>query len=258
MAASFALRVGSATHVGKVRTLNEDGHLARPEIGLFAVADGMGGHGGGDVASAAVVSALNGLPPPRSAKELLDDFEARIGAVNTELRDLAKARGRSIVGTTLAAVLLYETHFAAVWCGDSRVYRWRAGALEQLSRDHSEVQDLLDRGILEPAEAKSWPRRNVVTRALGAADQAELDIVDGPAAPGDRFLLCSDGLTGHVEAPEIAAALAQDDPQKACDDLVALTLTRGASDNVTVIVFFCEAMSQQTVRFTEPWPQPGS
>lgn len=253
MRSSFALRVGSATHVGMVRSLNEDSLLARSEIGLFVVADGMGGHGGGDVASAAVVTSLNGLPPPRSAPEFLDDFEARMGAVNAQLRELARARGRSIVGTTLAAILIYDAHFAAVWCGDSRIYRWRAGALEQLSRDHSEVQDLIDRGILEPAEARTWPRRNVVTRALGAADQAELEIVDGPIAAGDRYLLCSDGLTGHVENDEIAAALAEDDPQKACDDLVALTLTRGASDNVSVIVVACEAPMEQTVRVVEPW-----
>ena len=96
-------------------------------------------------------------------------------------------------------------HYACVWCGDSRAYRLRAGALTQISRDHSEVQDLIDRGVLEPHEARNWPRRNVITRALGVADQAALEIGDGPIMAGDRFLLCSDGLTNHVADGEIAA-----------------------------------------------------
>ena len=248
MTAAYLYRTGSVSDVGRVRTLNEDCILVRPDIGLWAVADGMGGHGGGDVASQAVVAALAALPPQPSAAALLAEFEARIVRVNGDLRDLARARGEAIVGTTLAAVLVHGPHFACVWCGDSRVYLLREGELEQISRDHSEVQDLLDSGVLDEDEAKAWPRRTVVTRALGVADQPQLDIVDGPALAGDRFLLCSDGLTGHVDNLEIAALLAVPDPQKACDDLLALTLQRGASDNVSLIVVSCVA-ADQTVRF---------
>jgi len=240
MAANLTFRSASASDVGKRRALNEDAALARPEIGLWAVADGMGGHGGGDVASRALVEALEEVPAPASASELLDAFEARVGAVNGALRDLARREGRAVIGATLAALLIYGGHFACVWCGDSRVYLLRAGALRQLSHDHSEVQDLVDRGILDKAEAKSWPRGNVVTRAIGAADQAELEIVDGPAESGDRFLICSDGLTAHVEDGEIATHLAGADPQAICDGLIALTLERGAVDNVSVVVVFCE------------------
>ncbi len=247
MTGVFMFRTASVSHVGKVRTLNEDSVLARPEIGLWAVADGMGGHGGGDVASRSVVAALATLAPPQSAAALLSEFEARIVGVNAELRALARSRGASVVGTTLVAVLVHGAHFACVWCGDSRLYLMRGGVLAQISRDHSEVQDLIDRGALDKDEARTWPRRNVVTRALGAADQAELEMVDGPAFAGDRFLLCSDGLTVHVEDAEIAPLLAADDPQKACDDLLALTLLRGASDNVSLIVVACEA-DQRTVR----------
>ena len=252
MTGVFTFRTASVSDVGKVRKLNEDSVLARPEIGLWAVADGMGGHGGGDVASRSVVAALATLAPQRTGAALLDEFEARIVKVNAELRALARARGAAVIGTTLVAVLIYGAHFACVWCGDSRAYLWRGGALKQVSRDHSEVQDLIDRGLLDRQEAKDWPRRNVVTRALGAADQAELEIVDGPAFPGDRFLLCSDGLTAHVEDDEIAASLAADDPQKACDDLLALTLQRGASDNVSLIVVVCDA-DQRTVRSDGDW-----
>ena len=240
MTSAFLYRTASATHVGKVRTLNEDSLLVRPDIGLWVVADGMGGHGGGDVASRLVVAALATLAPQPSAAALLGEFEAHIMRVNDDLRALARSQGAAVLGTTLVAVLIHGPHFACVWCGDSRVYLMRRGALVQISRDHSEVQELIDRGVLEKDEAKAWPRRNVVTRALGGTDQAELDIVDGPAFADDRFLLCSDGLTAHVDDEEIAVLLAAADPQKACDDLIALTLQRGASDNVSVIVVACD------------------
>ncbi len=240
MAGNLGFRSAWASDVGKKRTLNEDAALARPEIGLWAVADGMGGHGGGDVASQALIEAFAKIPSPTSASALLDEFEARVGEVNTALREQARILGRPVIGTTLAALLIYDAHFACVWCGDSRVYRLRDGALRQLSHDHSEVQDLVDRGVLDKSEAKSWPRGNIVTRAIGAAEQAELEILDGPAMAGDKYLICSDGLTAHVEDHEIAAYLGGVDPQAICDSLITLTLQRGAVDNVSVIAILCE------------------
>ncbi len=236
MTGVFTYRTALVSHVGLARELNEDSLLARPEIGLWAVADGMGGHGGGDVASHAVVEALKSLAPQASAADLLGEFERCIVRVNAQLRALARSRGASVMGTTLVALLVHGAHFACVWCGDSRVYLSRGGELSQISRDHSEVQELVDRGVLDEDEARSWPRRNVVTRALGVTDQAELEMVDGPAYAGDRFLLCSDGLTTHLADSEIAALLVTGDPQQACDDLLELTLRRGASDNVSLIV----------------------
>jgi len=247
MCSALSFQTGAATHIGMVRKLNEDSLLARPEIGMWVVADGMGGHGGGDIASQAVVSALATLDASDSAPDMLRQFEDRILRVNAELRALAHSRGEAVIGTTLAALLIHGAHYACVWCGDSRAYLLRNGAMSQISRDHSEVQDLIDRGILEADEAKTWPRRNVITRALGVADHADLEIADGPAQLGDRFLLCSDGLTGHLSDAEIAVILADAPPQKACDDLVALTLRRGASDNVSVVVVACED-NAQTVR----------
>ena len=239
MTGAFAFRTACVTDVGLAREHNEDNVLARPDVGLWAVADGMGGHGGGDVASGAVVSALKTLAPSATAAELLAEFETRIMRVNADLRAMARVRGGAIVGTTLVALLIHGTNFACVWCGDSRCYLLREGALSQLSRDHSEVQELVDRGLLRQEEASHWPRRNVVTRALGATDQADLEIIDGPARPGDRFVLCSDGLTAHVADGEIAAVLTAADPQKAVDGLLSLTLERGASDNVSIIVVDC-------------------
>jgi protein phosphatase len=239
----FAFQTAWITHVGLARTLNEDNVLVRPEIGLWAVADGMGGHGGGDVASRAVVEALTGLQPFRSAKELLDEFERKIVRVNSDLRALALSRGAAIVGTTLVSLMIHGSHFACAWCGDSRVYLRRGGSLSRLSHDHSEVQELIDRGLLDDEGARTWPRRNVVTRALGGSDEAELELVDGPLYSGDRFLLCSDGLTTHVRDKEISALIGSGGPQLAVDRLLELALDRGASDNVSIIVVDCEPAS---------------
>jgi protein phosphatase len=235
----FAFRVGCVSHVGQVREHNEDSVLIRPAIGLWAISDGMGGYGNGDIASQAVVKALEGLAPNESASGLLTDFERKIIDVNGQLRALAREKERRIIGATLVALIIHGGHYACVWCGDSRAYLHRGAALTQVSRDHSEVQELIDRGVLSKEEARTWPGRNVITRALGASDQAELEIVDGPARAGDRFLLCSDGLVVHVADDEIAAQLAAADPQEACDNLLKLTLGRGATDNVSIIVVDC-------------------
>jgi serine/threonine protein phosphatase PrpC len=240
MKGAFDYRSACVSHVGLARKVNEDSVLAKPEIGLWAIADGMGGYGGGDVASRAVVDALGTLAPSPSAAELLGEFEQRIMRVNADLRALSLSREAAVIGTTLVALMVHRGHFACVWCGDSRAYLRRGDELSRVSRDHSEVQELIDRGLLDEAEARTWPRRNVVTRALGANDQAELDLIDGPIITGDRFLLCSDGLTGHVRDEEIAALIAEGEPQKACDDLLHLTLDRGARDNVSIIVVDCD------------------
>jgi serine/threonine protein phosphatase PrpC len=240
MSSPFIFKTATASHIGRVRDVNEDSLLARPEIGLWVVADGMGGHGGGDVASGAAIAALATIDGGESAAELLARFEERMVGVNAHLRALAAESAKRVIGTTIAAILVHGAHYACVWCGDSRAYLMRAGALSQLSQDHSEVQDLVDRGILEPHEAKAWPRRNVITKALGVADEAALDIRDGPLMTGDRFLLCTDGLTNHVQDGEIEALLGADDPQKSCARLITLTLQRGASDNVSIVIVDCE------------------
>jgi len=240
--ASLRFRSAALTDVGRKREHNEDAVLDRPEIGLWAVADGMGGHGGGDVASRTIVEELVRLAPPTSAAAFLDAFEASVSVAHDELRAFARREGRGLVGSTLAALLIFDNHFACVWCGDSRVYRWRGGKLDQVSHDHSEVQELIDRGALDKDDAKTWPRANIVTRAVGASEALELEIVDSPVAAGERFLLCSDGLSAHVDEPEIAAALAAGEPRVVCEALVGLTLKRGARDNVSVIVVFCDAV----------------
>lgn len=233
------IRSAAATDVGLKRARNEDSFVLRPEVGLWAVADGMGGHGFGDVASRMATDALNGLAAAPSGEALLEAVEQAVAAANRDMRAFAERQGHPVLGTTLVALLIYGAHFACLWCGDSRAYLLREGALRQLTRDHSETQDLIDRGVLDPEEAKLWPRRGVLTRALGAMEAPELDLVSDRWAPGDAFLLCSDGLTAHCEDSDIAAALAGEDSQAVCDGLIALTLQRGASDNVTAIVLRC-------------------
>jgi protein phosphatase len=240
MKGAFDFNTACVSHVGLTRKINEDSLLARPEIGLWAIADGMGGYGGGDVASRAVVDALGTIAPNPSAADFLGEFEQRIMRVNADLRALSHSHDAAVIGTTLVTLMIHNDHFACVWCGDSRAYLRRRDELSRVSRDHSEVQELIDRGLLDEEGARIWPRRNVVTRALGATDEAELELVDGPIYTGDRFLLCSDGLTAHVRDEEIAALIAQGEPQKACDDLLHLTLDRGARDNVSIIVVDCD------------------
>lgn len=232
---------GAATHAGKVRQQNEDSYLMAPKSGVWAVADGMGGHAAGDVASHTVVTELEQIVPPSSAAELLASCEARMVSANSRLRQIAEERGGELIGTTVAVLLVYRQFFACVWAGDSRIYRVRSSQIEQISVDHTEAQLLVAEGKLTVEEAKTWPRRNVITRAIGVYDDPELEMIDGTLEPRDIFVLCSDGLTGHVDDQEICALAANNPPQRACDLLVDLTLDRGASDNVTVVMIRFDA-----------------
>ena len=243
---------GSATHVGMVRDVNEDNHFVGPDRGIWLVADGMGGHKNGRLASATVVRAVESVGLAASPPDLLARFKDRIHRANAELLRLAEGDGDAVIGATVAALLVFGGHFACVWSGDSRVYLVRAGAISQLSKDHTEVQELIDRGAIRPSEAKSWPRRNVVTRAVGVFDDPALDVVHGDLRAGDTFVLCSDGLTGHVDDEEILFNVAQFAPQEACEALIRLTLERGAADNVTVIAVNCREGERTLPR----WPAP--
>ena len=240
------IEAGAATHVGKVRRQNEDNYLVATQRGLWAVADGMGGHAAGDVASCVVVEELDAITVPTTAAELLASCERHMINANTRLRELADAR-RTLIGTTVAVLLVFDGHYAGVWSGDSRIYRIRRHRIEQISVDHTEVQELISEGRLTLEEARAWPRRNVITRAIGVSDNPELEIKGGTLEPGDIFVICSDGLTAHVEDEEILALASQHRPQRACDLLIALTLDRGAVDNVTVVAIRFDPAAVATV-----------
>ena len=228
------IEAGAVSHTGRVRKANEDRYFLEPASGVFAVADGMGGHEAGELASGAIVDSLASIGSAVSASDLLARVEDRILRANAAVQEIAAQRGK-VVGSTVVILLICEGHFACVWAGDSRIYRVRDGAIAQLSRDHTEVQDLVEQGLLTPEAAKTWPRRNVITRAIGVGEEPSLELTHGSLEPGDLFVLCSDGLTGHVDDGEILAACLCGAPQAICDELVGLTLERGASDNVTVV-----------------------
>lgn len=231
------LRSVGRTHVGLVRKHNEDAFLERPDLGLWLVADGMGGMTAGEVASQAIVAALGGIAGPLDAPALTAEIRGRIAAVNTGLLGLAARRGPgTTIGSTVAGLVVRGGHFACFWAGDSRVYRFRAGELDQLTRDHSLVQDMVDAGLLRPEDAERHPQASVIQRAVGVDEDIKLDWVHAPVEPGDVFLLCSDGLTRMVRNEELEQALGRGPIEEVSAALIALTLERGAKDNVTVIL----------------------
>lgn len=237
---SFAFASASVSEVGSVRKLNEDAALDRPDLGLWVVADGMGGHDSGDYASRLIVDLLSDIPPPSSAGALLSEARHRIEQANRMLRDKAEERGPgTIIASTVVALLVHGEHFACLWAGDSRLYRLRDGEMLQVSHDHSHVQELVDIGVLSAAEADSHPQANVVTRAVGADDELALDKKHDRLQAGDIFLLCSDGLTGVVPDEGIADILRREEIDQAAQTLVDMALERGSRDNITVVAAKC-------------------
>lgn len=228
----FAIASTARTHPGR-RERNEDAVLARDDLGVWAVADGMGGHQGGSWASATVIETLARLACEADGRQIA--LEQAVAEGNQEIVEAARAMGGTI-GTTFAALSFDGFAMTGLWVGDSRIYRWRDGRLDRLTRDHSIVQELVDRGTLMPDEAEKHPMAHVLSRAVGVQAAVSADRFGFEALPGDMFLLCSDGLTRVVSEPEIAAELAGGNAQVATDALLELTLDRGAPDNVSIIV----------------------
>jgi len=228
------------THVGLVRRRNEDAFLERPERGLWAVADGMGGHEAGDYASARIVAALDALS---SAPDLGKSIEAAVQTlhdVDLELRARAALLGPgAVIASTVVALLASGDESAVIWAGDSRLYRWRDGEFRQLTVDHSQVQEMVEAGLLRPDQAASHPMSHIVTRAVGAGP-VEFAVRRDALLPGDRLVLCSDGLTNMVSDAEIARDIDGAAPQWSAERLRDLVLERGAIDNVTIVVVATE------------------
>ena len=227
----------SRTHVGLRRKVNEDSLLVRTDRGLWAVADGMGGHDKGDVASTMVTEALLRLPIVYGLDNLVEAAVEALTKVNRELIVLASAEDtQRTIGSTVVGLAIADEQFRCFWAGDSRAYRIRGTEIAQLSRDHSLVQDLVDAGMLTAPEAEVHPNANVITRAVGVVADLKIDIVSGDVRPGDRFLLASDGLTKMVDATELVAELTSKSAEEAADALIQTVLSRGAPDNITMII----------------------
>ena len=232
---AFYWQSSSRTDVGAVREANEDAYLARPEIGLWAVADGMGGHSAGDLASGAIVNTLSAAPPSERLSDFVQDVEARLVSLNSRLREMANREEVHTIGSTVVALLALGRFCVCLWAGDSRIYRFRNQRLEQLTQDHALVEELVEKGVLSPEEALDHPQSNLVTRAVGAAEKLYVDSEIFELADDDRFILCSDGLDKEVSEEDIAGVIEREAIEVASDKLVDLAVERGARDNVTVV-----------------------
>lgn len=225
----------SRSHEGRVRTNNEDAYCDRTGDGLWAVADGMGGHEFGERASAAIVAELNRPMLPDSLEEACETVSEAIHRANAAIWQDTQAAGIQS-GSTVVSLIIRGTRFAVLWVGDSRAYLLRDGTLHMLSRDHTQVQEMVDRGLLTEAEAEDHPMGHVLARAVGVRSDLEVDAIIDEVVPGDVFLLCSDGLSGVLSDAEISDILRLADCHDSVERLIARTLERGAPDNVTTIV----------------------
>jgi serine/threonine protein phosphatase PrpC len=225
--------------VGLRRKINEDSLFVDSEHGLWAVADGMGGHEAGEIASTMVTDALRCLPH-------FDDLEERTAAaiealrgVNSDLIGLARANSDAnakSIGTTVVGLAIADGSFCCFWMGDSRVYRLRGTELTRVTRDHSLVQNLVDAGMLTAEQAETHENANLITKAVGVDANFVADIVRGDVQPGDQFLLASDGLTRVVRDDELAGKLSGGPPGEVADRMIDTVLERGAPDNVSLII----------------------
>lgn len=234
------LRAAASTDVGRRRQANEDRYAMAPQLGLYLVADGMGGHRAGQVASEmAAEAAIRAVDALQGASlTLAEKLRHAFACSNREIFDAAN-RDRSLegMGTTLVSLLVTEERVALAHVGDSRAYLVRGGRIRGLTHDHSVVGEMLRRQQISEEAAREHPHRHVLTRALGVRPTAMPDLAEMTPEPGDAFLMCSDGLTTHLDDAEIVGLMcAHDDPQLACERLVAAANERGGFDNITALV----------------------
>ena len=233
---AFTWRSAAVTSRGNVRSHNEDAVLELPEVGLWLVADGMGGHKAGDVASNSIVTALSSLRRRGRPSALLDEIEDRLATVNERLYRTSLEEGTGVSGSTVAVLVALERHVLSLWAGDSRIYRCRAGRLAQLTRDHSETQEQVDEGVLSAEAAEKREVSNVITRAVGGAGELFLDLELTELQDDDCFLLCSDGLYRELPKGDLLKHLGGADPAVICDGLIRQALMGLCRDNASAVV----------------------
>lgn len=233
VAAGLRFRSAARSHVGCVRTLNEDAVLDRPALGLWAVADGMGGHDAGEIASRLVIDEID----PKQA------YVATPGAIgeslqraNRRLVSYAAQTKAGTCGSTVVVLLIEHSGYTCLWAGDSRAYVLRGRSLTQLTRDHSAVQELIDAGSIGAADAARHPHAHMITRAVGAEAALAVEIVEGAVHPGETFLLCSDGITNVMRDAELTDLIGLPNLDDAADAVQELALQRRAPDNISLIL----------------------
>jgi len=231
---------GSCSHVGNVRERNEDTVLERPDVGIWAVADGMGGHDRGDYASSLTVSALPVTSPPVTLNERVQQIADAATSANSRLIDFA-ADGH-LCGTTLTVIAVVNGSMACLWVGDSRAYLWRNATLEQLTHDHTESQAWADTGEIDNRSNITDDRSHVLTRAIGSELNLEIDLTRVTLVDGDVLVVCSDGLYDELDSAAIVQVLATtESPRQAARQLVGRALEGDCHDNVSAIVVRFEA-----------------
>lgn len=227
----------SDTNVGMVRSVNEDSIMMNPDVGLWAVADGMGGYEAGDIASKMIVSSLEDIVKEEHLDTIINNIEDKIIDANHRILEYAEIMhdGR-IIGSTIVSLLIKGQVGVCMWAGDSRLYLLRNNQMKQLSRDHSHVQELLDQGSITEEEAVDHPDSNVITRAVGTGEEVYVDINVFNVQVGDTFLLCSDGLYNAVDESEIEQQMKRNDADNAVKQMIVSALENGAPDNVSIIM----------------------
>ena len=236
----FRWTSASRSHPGRVREVNEDAFLELPGRGIWAVADGMGGHSLGEFASRLAIHSLADLPLSPDLEPSIALAQERLQAANHRLRAEAARHDIPLIGTTIATRLVARRECACLWAGDSRIYLYRNGRLRQLTRDHSEVEAARARGARKAGHTLQLPPANVITRALGAEDRVEIDCVRAGVLDGDIFLLCSDGLSNEVAEAAVEHALLPGNCRQAAQHLLDLALEHGGRDNITAVVVRAE------------------
>lgn len=232
LTAANPFRSAARSHVGCVRRLNEDAVLARPEFGLWAVADGMGGHDAGEIASRIVLDEIQ----PKDGWPIRGTVREGLQRANRRLVAFAEKTGSGTIGSTVVVLLMEASRYVCIWAGDSRAYMLRGTQLTRLTRDHSAVQELVDAGVVAAADAAYHRQAHVITRAVGADATLDLDVCEGAVPPGATFLLCSDGITNLIADAELAEFMARADIDEAADAITALALKRHAPDNISLVL----------------------
>lgn len=233
------LRYSAATHVGLRRKINEDSILSLPEQRIWVVSDGMGGHEAGDFASQTVTETIAALPPDLAPADAMQALRGAIVQSHDTIRAEALRRGGAVIGATVVALLVANGHFVVFWAGDSRLYRFRDGGIEMLTADHSVAGELVAAGALTWDEAEHHPQSNAITRAVGVGEVLDLDKLRGEIRRGDRFLLCSDGLTKYAGFEVLRRAVTGKPMETVCDALIQIALRGGGGDNISAIVVDC-------------------
>lgn len=229
-------RFSATTHVGKKRKVNEDSILSLPDQNIWVVSDGMGGHAAGDFASQTVVDCVALVPPHLEPAERLSGLRNALHAAHRSVRQESERQGGATIGATVVALTFAQNHFAAFWAGDSRLYRLQADIIEMLTTDHSTVAAFVLAGDMTWDEAEHHPQSNAITRAVGVGDDLEIDKIRGEVFPGDRFLLCSDGLTKYAPFAVLEKVLKSEPIETVTDRLLDIALTGGGADNISIIV----------------------